>query len=124
MTYLDTNILLEVLLPGRHKNAAVIKFLNEISDGTCISMLSVHLVYYFCRQYKISNELLNAVISRHTMAALTAEDYAWAYKHEAGRDFEDALQVATAVRMGCDSFVTLDRGLAKNYKRYLPITVP
>lgn len=124
MVYLDTNILLEVLLPGRYKNAEAVKYISQVAGETCVSMLTVHLIYHFCRQYKIGNELLEAVLGRHTLVAVTPEDYQWALKHEVGQDFEDALQVAAAVRMGCSRFVTLDRALARDYKRHLSVVVP
>ncbi|MGH7158284.1 MAG: hypothetical protein ACREGD_04430 [Candidatus Saccharimonadales bacterium] len=44
------------------------------------------------------------------------EDGHAAFKRLEGNDFEDALQVACAVREGCKRFVTLDGGLAKKYK--------
>jgi predicted nucleic acid-binding protein len=38
-----------------------------------------------------------------------------------GDDFEDALQVACAIREGCNNLVTLDGSLSKKYAQYIAI---
>jgi predicted nucleic acid-binding protein len=48
-------------------------------------------------------------------------DVTWAFQHFAGKDFEDALQVAIANREGCKRFITLDRALAKKYTPAMPV---
>jgi predicted nucleic acid-binding protein len=51
----------------------------------------------------------------YVMIELSADDFAWAFDNARDDDFEDALQLAVAIRTGCDTFVTFDKQLAKNY---------
>ncbi len=124
MILLDANIVLEVLLPNRAKQEKVAKLLLGLDSPTCITMLTVHLVFHFGRISQIPDELLQQAIDLHTVVALVPEDYQWARNHEQGRDFEDALQVAAAVRSGCSSFVTLDHPLAKRYASVITCIEP
>jgi predicted nucleic acid-binding protein len=62
------------------------------------------------------------MLSENKILPLALEDYRWAVDNEQGRDFEDALQVAMAIRTGCSSFITLDANLAKRYAK-LPIEI-
>jgi predicted nucleic acid-binding protein len=96
--------------------------LELIEEPTAISMLSTHLIMYFGRKERADDAFLHGVIGANELLPLTAEDYDWAAANERGRDFEDALQLATALRAGCTSFVTLDRALAKAYAG-LPIDI-
>lgn len=115
MVFLDTNILLELLLPGRKYADHVEELLSGISERTVISMLSVHIVYYFGRLSGVDDTLIAQALSKHDIFDLSVEDYVWALQHEEGGDFEDALQVSIALRAGCDRFVTLDQKLIKYY---------
>lgn len=54
-------------------------------------------------------------MSEFTTLPLLPEDVAWAYENIRDEDFEDALQLAVAVRTGCETFVTFDKHLAKTY---------
>ena len=48
-------------------------------------------------------------------------DVAWARSRYQGKDFEDALQIACALREGCTKFVTLDQKLATKFSGPLSI---
>jgi predicted nucleic acid-binding protein len=48
-------------------------------------------------------------------------DAQWAFMNFQGKDFEDALQVACALREDCSSFATLDELLAKKYKKDMTV---
>lgn len=122
MVFLDANVVLEIVLKDRpHFNQAV-RFLETVTDDTAISLLSTHLIMHFARKEKVDDSLLENVIGENELLAITPEDYIWAVLNEQGRDFEDALQIATAIRNGCETFVTFDSSLAKAYSK-LPINI-
>ncbi len=116
MVFLDANILLEYLLPNRLKVDQVRQLLKTVGQPTAISALTAHLVLHFGRVERVSDDLLYAAIECSLILPLLAEDYQWAKTHEAGKDFEDALQLSVALRAGCTHFMTLDRQLANNYQ--------
>lgn len=122
MVFLDANILLEIILKDRAKKLQVENFLGTVSETTVISMLSVHLIMHFGRNVRANDEFLEGVIKENELLALTPEDYEWASINEKNKDFEDALQMAAALRVGCEVFVTLDKDLAKAYAE-LPIKI-
>jgi predicted nucleic acid-binding protein len=118
MVYVDANVILELILQRpRMRDAA--KMLGE-ADVSVISMLTVHLVWHFCRLENVADSVIETAIADKTIVDVTRTDYEWALRHEKGRDFEDALQVATALRSGCDTFLTFDRALARRY-HHLPL---
>ena len=125
MVFLDSNILLEVILKGRTKRSQVKEYLESISksdDFSSISMLTVHLIMHFGRKEQIDDGLLQAVINENELLALSNEDYDWALANERDKDFEDALQLAVAMRAECDIFVSLDKRLTRDYSD-LPIKI-
>lgn len=122
MVFLDTNILLEIILVNRPCYAQVKHFLEMTREETAISPLTIHLVMYFGRKEQADDAFLHATLNQNALLSLTPQDYEWATNHEQGRDFEDALQVAMAIRSGCTSFVTLDTALAKRHVG-LPIEI-
>jgi predicted nucleic acid-binding protein len=115
MMFLDTDVLLEIILRDRPKRKQVENFLVSVSEPTAVSMLSVHLIMHFGRKEKAEDEFLEAVIGENELLVLAPEDYYWALKNEKRKDFEDALQIAVATRTGCEKFVTLDARVAKAY---------
>ena len=122
MIFLDTNILLEITLVDRPHYTQVKHLLENTQEETAISVLTSHLVMYFGRKEQTEDAFLHAVLNENKLLALTPKDYEWAANNEQGKDFEDALQLSTAIRSGCSSFVTLDAMLAKRYAN-LPITI-
>ncbi|HTE21755.1 MAG TPA: PIN domain-containing protein [Candidatus Limnocylindria bacterium] len=122
MIFLDTNILLEITLSNRLHYTQVQRFLQTTKEETAISILTCHLVIHFGRKEKAEEAFLHAVLNENKLIALTSSDYKWATDNEHGKDFEDALQLSSAIRSGCSSFVTLDAALAKRYTK-LPIRI-
>ena len=115
MVFLDANVVLEVILKDRPHFDEAKKFLETITDVTAISVLTVHLIMHFGRKAGIRDDLLEGIINENELLSITPEDYIWAVLNEQGKDFEDALQIATAIRNGCSSFITFDTTLAKKY---------
>ena len=118
MVFVDANIVLEILLSRENKTRAA--RLLAGSDTCCLSVLSCHLVWYFGRKDGVADCIIQETIENFELLDSSAADYEWALRHEEGKDFEDALQVAAALRGGCDTFLTFDRRLAKRYKN-LPL---
>jgi predicted nucleic acid-binding protein len=122
MVFLDTNVILEVILKDRPHFDAAQHYLETVADETAISVLTVHLVMYFGRKAGIPDELLETFINENELLSITLEDYVWAVLNERGRDFEDALQLASAIRNRCTSFITFDNGLVRSYTN-LPLKI-
>jgi len=116
MVFLDANVILEITLKDRPRFEQAQQFLETLTDDTAISILTVHLLMHFGRKQGSADELLENVIGENELLSITPEDYVWASLNERSKDFEDALQVATAIRNGCSSFITFDATLAKAYK--------
>lgn len=114
MVFVDANIVLELILPGRKKAKAVARILGQQSD-MALSMLSAHLIWHFGRLQGLPDDFLTKIIDDYKLLSVTEADYNWAKHNERGKDFEDALQVAIALKAGCDTFITLDGPLIKRY---------
>jgi predicted nucleic acid-binding protein len=113
-TFLDANILLEVLLD--RKKAAVAKLIIETNAGqSYISSLTGHLVVHYVQKV-VGLAVIRQFLDDYEMVGLTATDFEWAFNNIRDQDFEDALQLAVAIRSGCDQFITLDQSLFKAYK--------
>lgn len=122
MVFLDANILLELALTDRRKKLQVIQFLDG-GEGFMMSILSVHLLIYFGLKDGLVLEDLFGIADSYKLLDINEDDYEWAKKHCVDGDFEDALQVASAVRNQAKDFVTLDANLAKNYEKFIKITL-
>lgn len=112
--FFDANILLEVVL-GRDKELLARSLLEKHTGTICISALSAHLVTHF-GQAVVTFPVLRKFLSDYTILDLKAVDFEWAFTNIRNNDFEDALQIAVAVRNGCSDFITFDAALASAYK--------
>lgn len=119
--FLDANVILEALLPGR-KNARIAQKFIENPDSV-ISPLSAHLYVYFGQKEGFDTQTLLANISLYSICSLDYSAVNWATENCINNDFEDALQVACAVLSGCKSFVTFDRKLASAYQSHINFTL-
>jgi predicted nucleic acid-binding protein len=119
-TFLDANILLEVLLPGRQKAALADKYLQE---EAVVSPLTAHLYAYFGTKEGFSIEALTKELALLNYTELGDDEVRWALANCQGDDFEDALQVACAVISGSELFVTLDKPLAQKYQKFINMQV-
>jgi predicted nucleic acid-binding protein len=119
--YLDANILLEIIL-GRPNEKSARKLLEEQSDEIFISTLTAHLVTHFGISI-VDLPILRAFLADYTILNLEANDFEWAFTNARDSDFEDALQLAVAIRNGCEEFVTFDKHLAELYKDLIQIKV-
>ena len=119
MTFVDANILLEVILQRTHA-ASCENFLGNAEDKA-ISTLTLDLVMYFIERDKLPWVPVKQFLESFSWLPVVDSDAQWAFANFAGKDFEDALQVACAIREGCSKFVTLDRHLSKKYAQIMAI---
>jgi predicted nucleic acid-binding protein len=118
--FLDANILLEVLLPGRQKAALADRY---VQNEAVVSPLSAHLYAYFGTKEGFSIETLTKQLALLNYTELGDDEVRWAIANCQDDDFEDALQVACAVISGSELFVTLDNPLAQKYQKFIKIKV-
>lgn len=120
MICLDANVVLELLL-GRKLAQACQAYIASTEDEIAITVLSVNIIMYYAEVKHL--DLLEVKRLLHDFVWLGAieADVAWAFQYFAGKDFEDALQLAIANREGCRSFITLDKALAKKYASTMQI---
>ena len=115
MILLDANILLEMLIAGRSKRTDVFEWMEQNTEEFCISMLTVHLVLYFGLKDNLNISELKFFLADYPKIALLPEDYVAAIGLLKNKDYEDALQIAIAERIGCTSIVTLDKRFSEIY---------
>lgn len=119
----DANILLEVLLPNRISSQKVSRLLKE-QNQVAISALTVHLVYYFALKDGMTIQQVNRFLTGFEILDLLAADYQRALALIKNKDMEDALQLAVALRSGCEAIATLDTAFAKIYSNKMRFIVP
>jgi len=117
----DANVILELVL-GRKNSGIVQKLIRNTAGELCISTLSVHLIVHFGSRYT-SMTALRSLVSAFDICDLTAEDINWAFSNRHDEDFEDALQIAIAIRNGCNVFYTFDEQLVKAYRNLPTLSV-
>lgn len=111
--FLDANVLLEIIL-DRPKVSVARKLLKDLTQKPYISALTAHLVVHFGQEI-VDLPVLRSFLEDYKLLPLEVADFEWAFINTNGLDFEDGLQVAIAVKNGCDSFLTFDKDLAKVY---------
>lgn len=119
--YLDANILLEILL-SRPNDKSARKLIEELNGEIFISTLTAHLVTHFGKAI-VELPILRAFLGDYKLLSLESSDFEWAFTNARDSDFEDALQLAVAIRNGCEEFVTFDKQLAQLYKGLIQIKV-
>lgn len=118
---LDTNVLLDVLFDRPHRSAveaAVSQLVRNADVQLAISVLSVSTVFYFVEKGGFAKTAAHAFLSNYRIFDMNEADYSWAMDNDQG-DFEDALQVACAMRHGCRDFLTLDKALAERHRKHI-----
>lgn len=111
--FVDVNVLIEIL-ESRPKRKAAQNLMRANAGNLYISTLTCHIVTYVS-QKRVGLELLEQFLTDYEWLALLPEDVLWAFDNRRGKDFEDALQIAIAIRNGCDTFITLDQELFRTY---------
>jgi predicted nucleic acid-binding protein len=117
--FLDANILLEIIL-AREKETVVRQFIEEQTGTLCISTLTAHLIVHFGESI-VALPVLRKFLADYTVLALDSADFEWAFTNVRNQDFEDALQLAVAIRNGCNQFITFDKRLVTTYNDLVTI---
>lgn len=121
MIILDTNIVLEIL-EKRDRYHATIRALNRYKrEKNAVTTLTLSNVFYMTERHKSAFMTAEKLLKTYKIVGVTPQDAEWAFGHYKGKDFEDALQVAAALREKCTVFLTIDSSLAKKYGKYLAI---
>lgn len=114
MVCLDANVVIEIIL-DRHKAQVCRDYLNSVQEEVAITVLSLDLLLYYSESKKLHLPAVEEFLRLFIWLPMTDGDAEWAFRRFEGKDFEDALQIASAIREGCGTFVTLDKSLAKKY---------
>lgn len=119
--FLDTNVLMEIFFK-RPKYKQIQDFLESYSNFY-ISFLTVHIVMYFSELEKLNPKDTFALLENFEILKNDQNTFDLAKDLYDGKDFEDALQIASCLNAGIDNFLTLDKNLAKKYSNKLNITL-
>lgn len=114
LIFLDANVLLEILLERKNDNAAR-RFIKNNAGHLAISALTAHLVVHFGSKV-VDLPILRQFLGDYYILEMTYMDFDWAFNNARNSDFEDALQLAVAIRNGCSDFVTFESQLFRVYK--------
>ena len=122
--FLDTNVILDALIPGRQHeefSKRIVNIGNIDPFRFSISALSLANIAYIMRKMNTLNEVKQSInVMRNTWRVLSLDEY---NIHDALRsdcpDFEDALQISIAEE-DCDVIVTNN---TKHFKGYTALEV-
>lgn len=119
--FLDANVLLEIVL--ERKNSQLAREIIIANAGHLnISALTAHLVVYF-GQNVVGLPVIRKFLGDYNIQTLSSADFEWAFNNARNADFEDALQLAVAIRTGSEEFITLDKTLFETYQNLSIIDV-
>lgn len=119
--FLDANILLEAVM-FRSAKLKADKVIRNNRGSIYISALTAHLVIHFGVKV-VELNVLKQFLLDFEIISLSRSDFNWAFTNVKDNDFEDALQLATAIKEGCEKFITFDKNLYKRYKSLKQIKV-
>lgn len=121
MILLDTNIVMEILEKRSRFDAVLHTLQRYAQEESAVTTLTLSTVFYLFEKNKQALPVIEKHLRSHRIISVTAEDAGWAFDHYQHDDFEDALQVAAAIRSGCSHLITLDGPLSKKYAEHLTI---
>jgi predicted nucleic acid-binding protein len=122
MIVLDTNIIMEILEKRRYLAEVLRTLATYGKQPIAISTLTLSNVFYLVEKHPDAVVIAEKILKTYKVIGVLPEDATWAYAHYQGKDFEDALQIAAALREGCTTFLTIDSPLAKKYAS-LPLEI-
>jgi len=111
MIILDANIILDYLL--KRRNLDSLDFLE--TEILAITPTTLHIVYYFTEKNRTPFNIVKNYLNKFEILPFTQKTYNLAMEMADGKDFEDTLQIATALENKVEKFVTGDKNLAKKY---------
>lgn len=120
--FIDVNVLLDILWERAHHEQSLAVFKDQDGVQFVTSILAVDLVLYHVEKDRWDKQAAHKFLDRFGVLDMNQTDYEWAKSNDQG-DFEDALQVACALRHNCKKFITLDKALAKNHDKHIEVTL-
>lgn len=119
--FVDANVLLELFFE-RAKHGLAIKALLDLpgDSTTATSVLALSILMYYVEAGKFDKVLAHKFINGYRILDMNESDYAWALANDEGV-FEDALQLACALRHGCTKLITFDKDMEPMYGKHLAI---
>lgn len=117
--FLDTNLLMELLF-NRAKADICRDILQKPEKTFCISALSVHICNYFLEKSGHNPSELQSFFEAFEITPLDKNVLGLSYTIF-NQDFEDAIQVASAIVANCQEIYTLDKQISANYADFTKI---
>lgn len=112
MIFLDTNILLDVLLSGREEwKLASTEVVDRVRTGRekgCLSALSVPTVWYAMGERRESIKEIKSIIKHFKIISLNSFILGLSFKTDIN-DFEDAIQLNSALASKSDYLITRNK---------------
>lgn len=123
-TFVDANVLMEIFFTRLRRQAAeaVIAMAAENELSLATSILAVSILFYYVEKDHFNKATAHEFVKSYRLLDINEADYDWAVANDQG-DFEDALQVASALRHGCSKFLTLDGSLAAAHRKHIATTL-
>ncbi|PID98694.1 hypothetical protein CSA80_05150 [Candidatus Saccharibacteria bacterium] len=112
--FFDTTVLLESVQSGPQVKDAD-RILHAHAGRACTSALTVHFVMSLGLQL-FSAQVLRQFLAEFSVISVGSNDVAWAFSNMKKNDFANALQLAAAIREGCEVFYTFDEGVYRLYR--------
>ena len=116
--FLDVNVMMELFFSRVNSNKISAEILTLDNTLFATSILAVSTFFYYVEKHKYDKSAAHDFLANYRILSTDETDYIWAKENDQG-DFEDALQVACALRHGCTDFMTLDVNLAKNHQKHI-----
>jgi len=120
--YLDTNILIDILLDRDLEHISINKITPFLKQSQVyMSTLSVHITYYILKikPNTSMHKRSMALINRINLVPLSQEIINQSLKNFS-IDFEDTLQYYSALDQNCDYILTRDKKNFKKIKELIP----
>ncbi|MEM6399080.1 MAG: PIN domain-containing protein [Cyanobacteria bacterium P01_D01_bin.116] len=122
--FLDANVVFNVIQLA--PNAEKLQQIMQEYDFLSLSILTIFVTYNYCNYTQINTgkdyfKQLQEVFDEADTLDLTSTIFENAKSILKGKDFEDALQVATAIHNGCDAILTSDKEMSQSYQNLIKI---
>ena len=127
--FIDTNVLLDMLLEERPGNQTAKTLFGAAEAGVFVGYLTTQSI--IDANYTVSKsgmgfedfkKSIQSIRSFIKILAIDEIDLLWAISNPTG-DFEDDAQYGSAYNGGCDFFITRDNSLFQQNSPYCPMTV-
>lgn len=114
--FLDTNVLLDILMDSRINHYDSSTILRVAEKGVIQAVMSTQSIvdasYVFSQKEKLSldsfKSAIRFILSIVTVASIDENDIKAALRSSIG-DFEDSAQISCAMNAGCDVIISSDR---------------